>query len=179
MKKLCVFCGSRTGAREAYQTAARELGARLARLGIGLVYGGGNVGLMGAVSDACIDGGGHVTGVIPDFMIPLELANERIQDLRVVRSMHERKALMAELSDAFAALPGGIGTFEECLEQLAWLKLRLHRKPSALLNVRGYYDPFIAFLRNAEAEGFYESEPGDELKVATDIDSLLDRLELS
>ncbi len=176
IKHVCVFCGSRSGARPDYRDAAAALGATLAEHGVGLVYGGGNVGLMGTVSDACLDAGGTVTGIIPDFMIPLELANNRIQDLRVVKSMHERKALMAKLSDAFISLPGGIGTFEECLEQMAWWKLKIHRKPSGLLNVAGYYDGFIDFLKHSADAGFYDHPSIAELKVAADIDELLDML---
>ncbi len=151
-KQLCVFTGSRRGLRVQYSESARELGRALVRRGIGLVYGGGNVGLMNVIADSVLGLGGHVTGVIPDALVSKEVAHRGLTDLRVVGSMHERKAVMAELSDGFIALPGGIGTLEEFFEVLSWAQLGLHEKPCGLLNVGGYYDPLIAFLDHAQSE---------------------------
>jgi uncharacterized protein (TIGR00730 family) len=154
MKRICVFCGSREGNKPAYVGAARALGGLLAREGIGLVYGGGGIGLMKLLADAVLDAGGTVTGVIPQALTIQEIAHPRVTDLRVVGSMHERKALMAELSDAFIALPGGYGTLEEFCEVVTWAQLGLHRKPCGLLNVAGFYDPLLAQLDRQVAEGF-------------------------
>jgi uncharacterized protein (TIGR00730 family) len=150
MRRLCVFCGSSEGRDPAYQQAARALGETLAVNGIGVVYGGASVGLMGALADAALSAGGEVTGVMPRALVEKEIAHNRLRDLRVVGSMHERKALMAELSDGFVALPGGIGTFEELFEMWTWAQLGHHTKPCALLNVRGFYDGLIAwFIKGA------------------------------
>ncbi len=154
MKRICVFCGSREGNKPAYTEAARALGGLLAREGIGLVYGGGGIGLMKLLADAVLDAGGQVTGVIPQALTIQEIAHPRVTDLRVVGSMHERKALMAELSDAFIALPGGYGTLEEFCEVVTWAQLGLHRKPCGLLNVAGFYDPLLDQLDRQVAEGF-------------------------
>nr|MBI3613672.1 TIGR00730 family Rossman fold protein [Nitrospirota bacterium] len=154
MKRICVFCGSREGTGPAYAAAARALGGLLAGEGIGLVYGGGGIGLMKLLADAVLDAGGNVTGVIPHALTIQEIAHPRVTDLRVVGSMHERKALMAELSDAFIALPGGYGTLEEFCEVVTWAQLGLHRKPCGLLNVAGFYDPLLAQLDRQVAEGF-------------------------
>jgi uncharacterized protein (TIGR00730 family) len=154
MKRICVFCGSKEGNKPAYTEAARALGDLLAREGIGLVYGGGGIGLMKLLADAVLDAGGTVTGVIPQALTIQEIAHPRVTDLRVVGSMHERKALMAELSDAFIALPGGYGTLEEFCEVVTWAQLGLHRKPCGLLNVAGFYDPLLAQLNRQVAEGF-------------------------
>jgi uncharacterized protein (TIGR00730 family) len=154
MKRISVFCGSSVGADAAYTEAAEELGRLFAREGIGLVYGGGNVGLMGKVATAAMEAGGHVTGVIPRFLLEKEIGKLDIQDLRVVGSMHERKALMAEISEGFIAMPGGFGTFEEFCEILTWGQLGLHQKPFGLLNVAGFYDHFIRFVDHAVASQF-------------------------
>ncbi len=154
MKRICVFCGSKEGTRPAYAEAAKVLGSLLAREGIGLVYGGGGIGLMKLLADAVLDAGGQVTGVIPHALTIQKIAHPRVTDLRIVGSMHERKALMAELSDSFIALPGGYGTLEEFCEVLTWAQLGLHQKPCGLLNVAGFYDPLLAQLDLQVADGF-------------------------
>ncbi len=154
MARLCVFCGSSPGSDPRYLEAAREMGRTLARRGLGLVYGGGSVGLMGAVADAALEAGGEVVGVIPEVLAIRELAHKRLTTLHVVGSMHQRKALMAELSDGFVALPGGMGTLEELAEVLTWAQLGLHARPCGLLDVAGYYDPLVAFFDRAVAAGF-------------------------
>jgi uncharacterized protein (TIGR00730 family) len=154
MKRVCVFCGSSVGAKPAYAEAAREMGRLIAKKGIGLVYGGGNVGLMGVIADAALEAGGEVTGVIPLALADREIAHTGLTDLRVVDSMHTRKAKMAELSDAFIAMPGGVGTFEEFFEAITWTQLGLHRKPCGLLNVDGFYTPLERFIDQAVTEGF-------------------------
>lgn len=154
LRTICVFCGSNPGARPAYRQAAAELGTLLAKNGLGLVYGGGRVGLMGTVADACLAAGGSVTGVIPQALADKELAHRGLTALHVVRTMHERKSLMAELSDAFIALPGGIGTFEELLEVTTWTQLGLHRKACGVVNVEGYYDGLLLQADRAVADGF-------------------------
>lgn len=151
---VCVFCGSSMGARQAYTDAARRVGEALAGAGMGLVYGGGRVGLMGVVADAALAAGGRVVGVIPEPLATRELAHDGLTELHVVRTMHERKALMAERSGGFLALPGGVGTFEEFFEVLTWAMLGLHRKPVGLLDVEGYYGPMLAMLDQAVAERF-------------------------
>jgi uncharacterized protein (TIGR00730 family) len=176
MQRLCVFCGSATGRRPAYAATARGLGAALARRGIGLVYGGGSIGLMGVLADAALAAGGAVTGVIPRGLYSAEIAHAGLSDLRVVSSMHERKAVMAALSDAFVALPGGLGTFEELLEVLTWLQLGIHRKPVALLDVDGYWRGLRTLLDDALAAGFVEPERAAMLLVETEVDALLDRM---
>jgi uncharacterized protein (TIGR00730 family) len=152
--RLCVFCGSKPGRNPAYRDTARAMGSLLAREGIGLVYGGASVGLMGEVADAARAAGGEVIGVIPQALVRRELAHKDLDDLRIVHSMHDRKALMAELSDGFIALPGGIGTLEEIFEVWSWAQLGQHAKPCGFLNVEGYYDRLIAFLGYQVAEGF-------------------------
>ncbi len=154
MKRVCVFCGSNVGLRPVYREAAQAIGAELARRNLGLVYGGGKVGLMGAVSDAALAAGGEVIGVIPDFLEAKEVGHRGLTELRVVRSMHERKAMMAELSDGFIALPGGYGTLEEFGEILAWAQLDLHHKPIGLLNVAGYYSALLRLFDHAVDEQF-------------------------
>jgi uncharacterized protein (TIGR00730 family) len=154
VKRICVFCGSSPGARPEYADAAREMGRVLAESGTGLVYGGGRVGLMGIVADAVMQAGGEVTGVIPDALMRREVGHAGVTDLRVVGSMHERKALMADLSDGFVAMPGGYGTFEEFCEVITWSQLGIHPKPCGLLNVAGYYAPLLAMFDHAVAEGF-------------------------
>ncbi len=153
-KRYCVFSGSSLGVRCEYAKSAADLGEQLAAEGIGLVYGGSSVGLMGAVADAVLKAGGEVIGVIPQFMVEKEVAHQGLSDLRITSSMHERKALMAELSDGFIALPGGIGTFEETFEIWTWAKLGHHTKPCALLNCEGFYDGLASFLDMVVQEGF-------------------------
>jgi uncharacterized protein (TIGR00730 family) len=152
------------------------MGAALARRGIGLVFGGGRIGLMGVLADAVLAGGGSVTGVIPRALVSREIAHLDLKDLRIVNSMHERKALMAELSDAFIALPGGFGTFEEILEILTWSQLRLHAKPCGLLNVENFYDPLLKFLDHAVAEEFIPAGQRESIVVESDVEKLLDLL---
>jgi uncharacterized protein (TIGR00730 family) len=177
VKRVCVFSGSSPGADVAYRAAAVDLGHRLAERGIELVYGGASVGLMGAVADAAMEGGGHVIGVIPQSLVDREVAHPALADLRVVESMHERKALMAELSDAFVALPGGVGTLEELFEVYTWNQLGLHAKPLGLFNVRGYYDGLARFLDHAVAERFVTAQHRAMLLVGEGLDELLDGLE--
>lgn len=154
MKRLCVFAGSSTGSRPEYRDAARRLGVALARRGLGIVYGGGSVGLMGVLADAALGEGGEVIGVIPNGLATRELAHPGLTEMRVVGSMHERKALMASLVDGFLALPGGFGTLEETLEVLTWSQLGIHRKPVGILNVRDYYGSLRGLLAHAVTEGF-------------------------
>jgi uncharacterized protein (TIGR00730 family) len=158
MKRVCVFCGSSVGGRAAYADAARTLAAELVRRQLGLVYGGGSVGLMGALADAALAQGGEVIGVIPGPLASRELAHTGLTELKVVASMHERKATMASLVDGFIALPGGLGTFEETLEILTWAQLGIHKKPVGVLNVEGYYDGLLRLLTHAVREGFVRPE---------------------
>src|SRR5215216_2949562 len=153
MKRVCVYCGSSIGNQRIYREVAEVMGSVLARRRIGLVYGGGNVGLMGVIADAVLAGGGEVIGVIPQSLADREIAHDGVTDLRIVDSMHTRKAMMAELSDAFIAMPGGVGTFEEFFEAVTWTQLGVHRKPCGLLNVAGFYTPLAAFIVQAVAEG--------------------------
>ncbi len=173
--RICVFTGSRHGARVNYADAAKLLGRELVGRGYGLVYGGGNVGLMTVIADTVLELSGHVTGVIPNSLVSKEVAHLGLSDLRVVDSMHERKALMAELSDGFIAMPGGIGTMEELFEVLSWAQLGLHDKPCAMLNVAGYYDPLIQFLDHGVAQDFIKPEHRALLVVESDPVRLLDR----
>jgi uncharacterized protein (TIGR00730 family) len=175
MKRVCVFCGSSPGSNPAYLEAARTVGRTLARRGITLVYGGGSVGLMGAVADAALAEGGDVIGVIPSVLRIRELAHRALTTLHVVGSMHERKAKMAELAHAFIALPGGMGTLEEFAEILTWAQLGLHARPCGLLDVAGYYRPLISFFDRAAAEGFVRPEHRRLVLVAEDADALLDQ----
>jgi uncharacterized protein (TIGR00730 family) len=158
MKRICVFCGSSPGSRPEYRSAAEALGAELARRNIGLVCGGGNVGLMGVLADAVLGAGGEAQGVIPEHLMAREIGHNGLTKLHVVRSMHERKALMADLSDAFIALPGGFGTLEEFCEVVTWTQLGLHAKPCGILNVLGYYSPLLAMLDHAVEEQFLKPE---------------------
>jgi len=176
VRRVCVFCGASSGRSPAYAAAARELGAELAGRGLGLVYGGGRVGLMGAVADATLAAGGEAVGVIPQELVERELAHGGLTELRVVGSLHERKALMAELADAFVALPGGFGTLDELLEQLTWSQLGLHAKPVGLLDVAEYWRPLIELARHATEEGFVREAGLAAIAVATEADALLDRL---
>jgi uncharacterized protein (TIGR00730 family) len=176
MKNVCVFAGSSAGSRSEYRQRAAELGRALAARGIGLVYGGARVGLMGAVADAVLAAGGQATGVMPAALVSKEIAHTDLTELRVVASMHERKATMADLSDAFVALPGGWGTWEEFFEVLTWGQLGLHRKPCGLLNVQGYFDPLLAFVRHSFDEGFVRREYGSMILVSDSSEGLLERL---
>jgi uncharacterized protein (TIGR00730 family) len=176
MKRIAVFCGSNKGARAEYAAAAKQLGALLAREKIELVYGGGMVGLMGIVADAVLKHGGHVIGVIPEKLVIKEVVHEKLPDLRVVKNMHERKALIAELSDAFIALPGGYGTFEEFFEVLAWSQLGWHQKPFGLLDVASFYREMLKFLDHATNEGFIRSQHRELVIVEADAEKILQRL---
>jgi uncharacterized protein (TIGR00730 family) len=158
MKRICVFCGSSAGNRPEYVVAAEELGAELVRRSVGLVYGVGNVGLMGIIADAVLRAGGEVVGVIPEHLMALEVGHKGLTKLHVVRSMHERKALMADLSDAFIAMPGGFGTLEEFCEVLTWAQLGLHAKPCGILNVLGFYTPLLRMFDHAVEERFLKPE---------------------
>lgn len=173
MKSLCVFSGSNFGARDVYAESARALGRLLAARGIGVVYGGGRVGLMGAMADAALAAGGEVIGVIPEALMAKEVGHTGLTKMHVVKSMHERKALMAELSGGFIALPGGWGTFEEMFEVLTWSQLGLHKKPCGLLNAGGYYDKLIAFLDHAVDEAFVRPEYAGTLAVSDSPEELI------
>jgi uncharacterized protein (TIGR00730 family) len=173
---VCVYCGSSRGEREEYAAAARALGALFARRRIRLVFGGGSVGLMGVLADAVLEAGGEVTGVIPHCLRTAELAHEGVTEMIAVDSMHARKLRMVELSDAFVALPGGIGTLDELFETWTWLQLGIHAKPVGLLNVAGYYDPLMAFLKQMSDQQFLSKRHLDCLAVETDAGRLLDRL---
>lgn len=175
-RQVCVFCGSSSGNRPVYLEAARELGSTLAQRGIGLVYGGAHLGLMGAVAVAAMAAGGRVTGVIPESMMAREIAHTGLSELRVVSTMHQRKALMADLSDAFIALPGGFGTLDEFCEVLTWSQLGIHEKHCGLLNVAGYYDPLLALLDRAVEEGLLRAANRDLVLVETSPGALVDRL---
>jgi uncharacterized protein (TIGR00730 family) len=176
LRRVCVFCGSKHGARQEYTEAARAMGVALASAGIGLVYGGGRVGLMGVVADAVLEAGGEAIGVIPEHMSDREIAHYDLTELRVVDSMHERKALMYELSDGFVALPGGLGTLEELFEITTWSQLGLHAKPTGLLDVAGFYTPLVRFLDQLVTEGFVAERHRRLLRVADKPAPLLERL---
>jgi hypothetical protein len=176
LRRICVYCGSSPGARPSYIAAAATLARLLAARGIGIVYGGGRVGLMGALADAALDAGGEVIGVMPRHLVEKDVAHARLADLRVAASMHERKALMAELSDAFIALPGGYGTFEEFCEALTWTQLGLQRKPCGILNVEGYYDALLALFDHAAAERFLKPVHRQMVISESDPESLIARL---
>lgn len=174
MKRVCVFAGSSPGARPEYRAAARELGRSLGARGLGLVYGGAHVGLMGVLADAVLASGGEVTGVIPEALVAREVAHNGLTNLRIVGSMHERKALMADLADGFIALPGGWGTVEELFEILTWAQLGLHQKPCGLLNVQGYFDRLLAFVHHSINEGFVRPEYRRMVPVSDSSERLLD-----
>lgn len=177
MKRLCVFCGSSPGVLPTYADAARRLGTLLAERGIGVVYGGASVGVMGALADAALAAGGEVIGVIPRALWEREVAHTGLSALEVVGSMHERKARMAELADAFVALPGGLGTLEELFEVWTWGQLGLHRKPLGLLDTAGFYDPLIRFLDHATEQRFVGVAHRDMLAVEHDPEALVERLQ--
>jgi uncharacterized protein (TIGR00730 family) len=177
LKRICVFCGSNSGTSEIYLKSAQEVGQLLCERGVELVYGGGRVGLMGAVADACLSRGGRVIGVIPQLLVDKEVAHKGLTELRIVQTMHERKALMADLAEAFLALPGGYGTWDELCEVLTWSQIGIQHKASAILNVNGYYDPLLAMADRAVAEGFLRDIHRDLLLADTEPARLLDRLE--
>jgi len=177
LARIAVYCGSSLGARPSYADAARRLGASLADRGIVLVYGGAGIGLMGALANAVTAAGGAAVGVIPRVLVEREIAHAALTDLRIVDSMHERKALMTDLADGFVALPGGMGTIDELAEAITWGQLGIHSKPCALLDVDRYFTDFLSFLDHGAAEGFLRREHRDALVVETDPDALLDRLE--
>jgi uncharacterized protein (TIGR00730 family) len=175
MKRICVYCGSNPGKLPDYGESARQLGRVMAGRGLGLVYGGASVGVMGAVADGVLEAGGSAIGVLPGFFATKEVAHDRLDELIVVNSMHERKARMAELSDGFIALPGGWGTFEEIFEMLTWAQLGLHEKPCGLLNVRGYYDDLYRFLEQAVEQRFVKEEFRPMIMMDDSPEGLLDR----
>jgi uncharacterized protein (TIGR00730 family) len=175
LKRICVYCGSSPGRRPAYVEAARALGRLLVARDIGLVYGGAGIGVMGAIADEVLEQGGSVTGIIPNALAVKEVLHPRLTETHVVASMHERKALMAELSDGFVALPGGWGTIEEIFEVLTWAQLGFHDQPCGLLNVAGYYDGLFRFLEHAMAEDFVRPVYGEILIMEEDPGRLLDR----
>jgi uncharacterized protein (TIGR00730 family) len=177
MKRICVFCGSSSGSRPEYRAAAEELGRELVRRNVGLVYGGGNVGLMGVLADAVLKAGGEAVGVIPQNLMAREFGHNGLTKLHVVRSMHERKALMADLSDAFIALPGGFGTLEEFCEIVTWSQLGLHAKPCGVLNVQGYYSPLLAMFDHAVQERFLKPENRALVLARDSVAELLQALE--
>ena len=176
MKRVCVFCGSSAGTDPIYAEQGRALGHVLVRHQLGLVYGGGNIGLMGVIADAVLEAGGEVVGVIPQALVDKELAHHGVTKLHVVGSMHKRKAMMADMSDAFIALPGGFGTLDEFCEILTWAQLGLHAKPCGLLNVQGFYDPFLAQLDAAVSAGFLRASHRQLITVETSPEKLLSRL---
>ncbi|WP_166830828.1 LOG family protein [Thalassoroseus pseudoceratinae] len=172
IKALCVFCGSSLGADSVYKEAAQELGGEIARRGMRLVYGAGNIGLMGVIADAVLDAGGEVVGVIPEALLKKEVAHQSLTELIVVETMHQRKAKMAELADAFVAMPGGFGTFEEFCEVLTWNQLGVHDKPCGLLNVAGYYDSLLALFQRAENDRFLRLEHHQMVLTADSVSDL-------
>ncbi len=177
MKKICVFCGSNAGNKPEYKEMAEQLGREMVKRDLCLVYGGGQVGLMGAIADSVLEAGGQVEGVIPQFLVDQEVAHSDISEQIIVHSMHERKQKMAELADGFITMPGGIGTLEEFFETLTWSQLKLHQKPVALLNVAGYYDKLLDFLNDATQAGFLKKESLEIVLVADQISILLDQMQ--
>ena len=177
IRTLCVYCGSSTGKDPAYADAARELGAQMASRSLSLVYGGGHVGLMGIIADAVLAAGGEVSGVIPTALMDAEVGHDRLTKLHVVKDMHERKAMMAELADGFIAMPGGIGTLEELFEVMTWLQLGYHAKPVGLLNVNGFYDELLAFLDKQRDTGFLRREHRALLLTANDPAAPLEKMQ--
>lgn len=174
IKRICVFCGSKTGDLPAYTEQAQLLGKALAKKKIGLVFGGGRIGLMGALADAVLEYGGEAHGVIPEHLMRAERAHPDLTALHITKSMHERKALMAELADAFIALPGGFGTFEELFETITWVQLGIHNKPIVVLNVDGYYDRLIEFVEEAVSHGFITNSSPGILKAVSSIEEALE-----
>ena len=176
MKRLAVYCGSALPADPVYVESAREVGRTLAGRGVGVVYGGGRLGLMGAVADAALEAGGEVIGVIPEALVRAEVAHQGCTELRVVQTMHQRKALFTDLSDGFITLPGGVGTMDELWEAISWAQLGYHAKPVGLLNVAGFYDQLIAFNQHMIATGFIRPQHASILSHAETIEALLDKM---
>ncbi len=176
LRRICVYCGSSNGARPRYVEQAQALGRSLAARRIGLVYGGGGIGLMGACAEAVLNAGGEVIGVIPQALALKERLNDLLTDLRVVHTMHERKSLMVELADGFIALPGGFGTYDELFETITWAQLGIHQKPIGVLNVEGYFDPFLAVVERAVSEGFVLAKYRQLIRVSTEVEDLLERM---
>ena len=173
MRRLCVYCGSNVGTSSAYAEAAADLGKHLADKNIGIVYGGASKGIMGIIANAVLLGGGEAIGVIPQALVDMEIAHPGLSELHIVQSMHERKTRMADLADAFVALPGGYGTLEEIVEVLTWGQLKFHTKPCALLNIQAYFDHFLTHLDHAVAEGFLRSQHREMLLVANSVEDLM------
>ncbi len=176
MKRICVFCGSTKGNHPAFEQITRELGKLLVKRGIGLVYGGGNIGLMGVIAETVLKEGGEVIGIIPEALAEKELAFRELADLRIVQTMHERKALMEQLSDGFIALPGGYGTLEEICEMVTWAQLGIHHKPCGLLNLEGFYNSLLAFMDHQVQQGFVTPNNRKLISEADDPESLLDHM---
>ncbi len=176
MQRVCVFCGSKTGTDDRFPQAATELGQLLVANKLGLVFGGGSVGLMGVLADAVLEAGGDVIGVLPAMLATKELRHPGVHDMRLVPDMHARKALMADLADAFIALPGGYGTFEELFEVITWTQLGIHRKPIGLLNCAGYFDPLVGMIDHAVNEGFVKERHRELIVVENDPATLLMRV---
>jgi len=177
LRNICVYCGSNAGGREDYADSAKKLAAELVARDLGLIYGGSSTGIMGVLADAVLEAGGQVRGIMPRALVHKEIAHGGLTELRVTGTMHERKAMMAEMSDGFIALPGGFGTLEEIVEILTWGQLQLHEKPCGLLNVAGYYDHLLRFVAHAEEEGFLDPQHKEMLLVANDPSELLDKFE--
>lgn len=177
IESVCVFCGSNPGLKAEYAQSTRLLGQHLAEAGIAVVYGGGNIGLMGILADTALKAGGRVVGVIPRLLTDKEMAHPDLSELHVVDSMHERKALMAERSDGFIALPGGIGTYEEFFEMLTWTQLKIHPKPCGLLNILGYWDPLLSMLDHSVSEGFLKPKHRSNVLVGTNASDMVTRLQ--
>lgn len=173
---ICIFCGSRAGTQPEYLAAAQQLGTALAQRGIGIVYGGSSMGLMGAVADSCLAAGGYVEGVIPDALFLKEVAHPRLSERFVVKSMHARKAMMAERANGFIALPGGLGTLEELFEIITWAQLGIHAKPIVVWNVVGYYDALLHFVEHSVAQGFVSAAHRNFVAIRNDLDAVLDDL---
>lgn len=177
IRKICIYCGSSLGADPAFARAARTFGETLARNGIGLVYGGGSIGIMGELAKAVLKHGGEVTGIIPEFLIARELALAEVQNLIVTKDMHERKQKMFEMADAFVALPGGVGTLEELVEQLTWMQLGHHRKPVLVANIEGFWEPLCALFDHMRALQFIRSDLSFDLLVADNVEDILPMLQ--
>ena len=177
LHRLCVYCASNDGARPTYFAAARALGAQIAQRGATLVYGGGRTGLMGAVADSALAAGGRVEGVMPHGLVEREVAHRQLSALHIVDSMHERKAMMVDMADAFIAMPGGLGTLEELFETWTWAQLGVHRKPLGLLDVDGFWQPLLRMIDHIEGEGFLRGTPQDWLVIDDDAERLMARLE--
>ena len=177
MKYICVFCGSKMGNRDVYKLAAQAMGKAIALRGLNLVYGGSDVGLMGVIADTVLENGGEVIGVIPEFFISQEVAHENLTKLHIVKSMHERKALMAKSADAFIAMPGGYGTLEELAEIITWAQLNLHNKPIGILNIDNYYKSLLEFFNKSVNEGFLSTKLRSLILEASDPNSLLDLIQ--